>query len=355
VADRVYLKPDTVKRGKKVVGWVLLLALNAFAVLYVLLFALSATAQSQRAWLASFLLWVVLDVVVASTAVVLVKEVLLPASVLPQLVQVKAGLVRRMALMSATVSAKVSAKMSAVQQRISNTVEEEGGEGGDSRYSFENTFLFGDTSGRSEGPRTVDAAAFLFVSKRLAQKFPKLRETALLREVTTAFPRHAYKTAHQEPTVEALRARRAQNRPSDIGAGAASTAAGVLPMVLAVLLSALPTPLLEAGVELAAFAAVSALMWVSGGTVRLIAVSVAIVVVLVLAAVTLAGCCQRGSSGKSSVMERSREDDFAFLIPQFKPQPSPNPNPSLILEPIYSPNSSPASSPRGFGSSPRDF
>ena len=93
VQDRVDLKPETAELGKKVAGWTLILALNAFAVLYVLFFALAATQQSsQRAWLSSFaLLWVALDVIVVSTAMVLVKDVLrLPASVLPQLTEVKA-------------------------------------------------------------------------------------------------------------------------------------------------------------------------------------------------------------------------------------------------------------------------
>ena len=58
----------------KVLGWVIIVSMNLFCISYVLLFAIQASDEMQRGWFGSFVLWLITDLVFASTGVVVYQQ-----------------------------------------------------------------------------------------------------------------------------------------------------------------------------------------------------------------------------------------------------------------------------------------
>jgi len=71
------------------IGWVMLLGLNGTFLFYIYLFAMRQTESRQTAWLLSFVIWILFDVFVASTMVVIVVHVLIPSLAMRDLHRLK--------------------------------------------------------------------------------------------------------------------------------------------------------------------------------------------------------------------------------------------------------------------------
>jgi hypothetical protein len=75
--DEVILKGSS--KQAKLLGWIYLGVMNVGMLFYILLFALTQTTDRQQAWGQSFALWLVADIFIVGTLIVLIMHVWIPA------------------------------------------------------------------------------------------------------------------------------------------------------------------------------------------------------------------------------------------------------------------------------------
>jgi hypothetical protein len=83
------MRINRVPRSKKFFGWLFVGLLNFGMLFYVYLFALNQTHSRQAAWFQSFLLWVVFEIIVSSTGLVVLVHLLIPLYVLNDVCKLK--------------------------------------------------------------------------------------------------------------------------------------------------------------------------------------------------------------------------------------------------------------------------
>jgi hypothetical protein len=79
--DEIVVKGLT--KTSKLLGWSAVMLCNAAMLFYIMLFALSQEVHRQRAWARSFGMWLVMEVLVASSCMVFVMHVLIPSLITP--------------------------------------------------------------------------------------------------------------------------------------------------------------------------------------------------------------------------------------------------------------------------------
>jgi hypothetical protein len=147
-------------------GWLFVLLLNGGLLFYVFLFALRQTHSRQSAWFQSFVMWLVFEVTVSSTGLVLLAHLVLPLFVMASVSRLKErvleDLIRlRKALLEAP-----------------RDIEEGGGTGAEGEGV--------------EGLKDFNAAKYLFPSWRLACLFPELPESELILLFSTPWPKRKF-------------------------------------------------------------------------------------------------------------------------------------------------------------------
>lgn len=145
----------------KTLSWAFL-ALVAIGILfYIYLFAMRQTVSRQTAWFKSFVIWIVLEVVLVSSAVVMAQHVLLPMVTSAQVRKIKDRVARDIVSFNAKVRRARGAYIAKYKERSFN------------------------------------AAAYLFPSHKLASLNPKLPESSVITRYHTVYPKRAF----QDPTV----------------------------------------------------------------------------------------------------------------------------------------------------------
>ena len=152
-------KVKHVSFSAKVAAWAFLFLMNAGMMFYIFLFALTQTGPKQNAWFQSFAMWLVLEIVFVSTIMVLVTHILIPSLVMKDLTQIK----RRLMDNIRDFNDKVNS------QKDGGLVKAED----DENVPF-------------------NAANYLFVSTRLARQFPDLKESKIIAQFSTPWPRQSY-------------------------------------------------------------------------------------------------------------------------------------------------------------------
>jgi hypothetical protein len=147
-------------------GWVFVLFLNGGLLFYVFLFALRQTHSRQSAWFQSFVMWLLFEVTVSSTGLVLLTHLFLPLFVMADVSRLKEKVLRdlirfRKALLGAP-----------------RDIEEGGGGGAEDEGV--------------EGLKDFNAAKYLFPSWRLACLFPELPESGLILLFSTPWPKKKF-------------------------------------------------------------------------------------------------------------------------------------------------------------------
>jgi hypothetical protein len=154
--DRKLVRP--VAMLHKALAWAFVVGLNLAIVLYIYLFAVGQSRDRQYAWFQTFIVWLVLEVFVVSTAMVYVTHFLIPSLVMRDLAKVK--------------------------RRLMQTIQE---------YKQ-------DLKGRSRGgalkadrePAAFNAAEYFFVSWRMSQVFPDLPASRVISRFNTPWPHQSY-------------------------------------------------------------------------------------------------------------------------------------------------------------------
>ena len=140
----------------KIVSWIFLAAVAAAILFFIYLFGVQQTSSRQKAWFKSFVVWIVLEVVLVSSAVVFVQHLLIPLVALKDVRRVQERVVRDIVSFNAKVKRTWS----------KNTTEQ-----------------------RAD---TFNAAAFLFPSYILASANHSLKESAVITRYHTSFPKKAF-------------------------------------------------------------------------------------------------------------------------------------------------------------------
>ncbi len=156
--QRDNITTQSVSWNTKVAAWIGLLLLNVGMLFYILLFALSQTTHRQSAWALSFLLWLVVDVLLVSSCIVIFTHILVPSLIMKDVSKIKQKLVDSIRDFNAGVQS--------------------------------HRHLAGSDSENEE--EEFNAASYLFVSTRLAKEWADLREAKIISQFRTPWPKQSY-------------------------------------------------------------------------------------------------------------------------------------------------------------------
>lgn len=157
--SRDNVKVKKVYFSTKFIGWTFVIVLNAGLLFYIYLFARTQTQSRQSAWFISFVMWLVFEVLVSSTAVVFLTHLLIPLYVLSDIRNIK----------KKVLSDILEFRKTALQRR-------------------------GLLKSNSENESTAfNAAKYLYRSWRVAHLFPDLKESEIILCFNTPWPQHSFK------------------------------------------------------------------------------------------------------------------------------------------------------------------
>jgi hypothetical protein len=151
-------RPNVRHASTKLAAWLFIISLCLAMLFYIMLFALEQTKDRQSAWFRSFMIWLVLEIFLTSTASVFVTHILIPMIAMRDVSKIKQKLL-------STIRDHYSA-----MKRAGNT---------------------GETAG-DKSAESFNAAEYLFVSFRLAKLFPELKESGIILRYSTAWPKQSY-------------------------------------------------------------------------------------------------------------------------------------------------------------------
>lgn len=83
------MKVNQVSPEIKVLSWLFVIFLNGAMLMYVYLFAINQTSSRQSAWFQSFVLWLFFEIIISSTGLVLIMQLLIPLYVLTDVMKIK--------------------------------------------------------------------------------------------------------------------------------------------------------------------------------------------------------------------------------------------------------------------------
>eukprot|EP01038_Epipyxis_sp_PR26KG_P001794 gene1794-2534_t len=175
--DNPKLKP--VNGWYRLLGWLFVMSQNAMMLLYVMLFALEESQVTQRAWIYSLYLWIGFDIVFVSTGTVILTHVIVPRLVMNDVEKNKLKLV--------SLIQKFHEKVAESNEKIDDTTE---------AISFDQSIKKEnkcDNDSQTINIEPFNAAKYFFVSYRIAEKYPDLAVSPMLRQFVTQLPKH-----HQE-------------------------------------------------------------------------------------------------------------------------------------------------------------
>jgi hypothetical protein len=145
---------------QKCLGWLFLFALDCGMLFYIFLFALTQTGSRQNAWFQSFAMWIVVEICLVSTAIVFVSHIVVPLLVMKDITQIKRRLIENIREFNDKVNRKT-----ADNQNVDQIDEEN---------------------------EVFNAAKYLFVSTRLAKHYPMLKQSKIISQFSTPWPRQSY-------------------------------------------------------------------------------------------------------------------------------------------------------------------
>lgn len=154
------LKSKKVEPILKLSSWIFVVLLNGGMLFYVYLFARTQSQSRQSAWFISFVMWLVFEILVSSTAVVFFTHLLIPLYVLSDIRNIKK---------------KVLADILAFRK---TTLQKRGA-------NFDPLELHSSTE--------FNAAKYLYRSWRVAFLFPEMKESQIVLSFQTPWPQYCFK------------------------------------------------------------------------------------------------------------------------------------------------------------------
>jgi hypothetical protein len=142
---------DKVAPYKQNIAWAFIVCLDMAIIFYIYLFAIAQSSERQAAWFQTFIVWLVLDIFVMSTTVTFLSHILIPMIAMGDLRLVK--------------------------DRLKKTIKQ---------------FVRSKESATNSASDSFNVAKYLFVSYRLAERYPELQESQIISKFNSPWPHHSY-------------------------------------------------------------------------------------------------------------------------------------------------------------------
>ena len=166
-----------VSRSAKILAWIFLGLLNTCMLFYVFLFAVSQDPYRQRAWAKSFGMWLVMEVIVVSSFMVCFMHVFIPTITMKDVNKIRTKLIDSVAKYHRLMADKDKHQLSSKEKlKDGHLIEDE---------------AKGDL-GEEIDPEEFNAAKYLFLSYRLANMYPDLKVSQIIRQFSTPWPKQSY-------------------------------------------------------------------------------------------------------------------------------------------------------------------
>jgi hypothetical protein len=173
-------KMDRVSRKAKWMAGLFVGLLDAGMLLYVYLFAMNQTHSRQQAWFLSFVVWLLFEIFLSSTSLVLVLHLLIPLYVWSEVSEVKKKVLRDLIEFQ-----EKYLKKNATENDIETGTRTAGSEWEGERVT--------DLKSGVEFPEGgFNAAKYLYPSWRVSSLFPKLPESQLVLRFNTPWPKKKF-------------------------------------------------------------------------------------------------------------------------------------------------------------------
>lgn len=137
----------------KLIGWISLIVMNFGMLFYIYLFAINQSSSLQSAWFTSFIIWLIFEIFISSTGLVLILHIIIPLCILTDLNKIKL---------------KVIHELHSYREK----------------YNQQNRSKLNNIK--------FNAAKYFFISYQVASQFPELTESKLLLEFTSPWPKKKY-------------------------------------------------------------------------------------------------------------------------------------------------------------------
>jgi hypothetical protein len=165
----------------KFLGWLFVILMNLGMLLYVYLFALRQTKSRQLAWVQSFVVWLIFDLFIAGTGVVLVTHLLIPLYVMSDI---------------RTIKKKVLGDVVAFQDRLKQRSQPQPPVG-----TVVGISDIGNELGSSPNhDDEFNSAKYLFASWRVAWLCREIPESQLILQFSTPWPKQSLKREKKKVT-----------------------------------------------------------------------------------------------------------------------------------------------------------
>jgi hypothetical protein len=173
VSSKVWSRRDGVSLESKIAGWIFIVLTNLGLLFYLYLFAINQTHSRQAAWFKSFLIWLIFEVVISSTGLVVLTHLLVPLLLLADVAKLKEKVLMNLITFRETY---LNAQRD-IEEGVCPQPERDG------EVSF-------------------NAAKFLFSSWRVASLFNRLPESGLILQFRTPWPKKKFGRKRAEVTSE---------------------------------------------------------------------------------------------------------------------------------------------------------
>jgi hypothetical protein len=178
VSSRTRMLQDGVPFFQFVVTWIFVALLNVGLLFYVYLFAINQTHSRQSAWFHSFLMWLVFEVFVSSTGLVILTHLLIPLYVLVNVSKIKVKVLNDLILF----------REEYLRRR--------------SRDLEEGRIIDSKINGTVKTTDDFNAAKYLFTSWRVASLISDLPESKLIVMFRTHWPKKKFGEKEDEVATE---------------------------------------------------------------------------------------------------------------------------------------------------------
>jgi hypothetical protein len=202
-----------VSRSAKWLTWIALIIWNASMLFYIFLFAVSQEVSRQRAWAQSFGMWLVVEVLLVSSAMVLITHVLIPSFAMSDVSKIKKRLLtslqdyhkkmmlrereRERTAMGLSSISDVHEEQEDSSNDDSDLEEDLDGVKGEGRIEKTKRKRFNNEadSERIKDATKFNAAKYLFLSYKMAHAYPELKIAQIITEFSTPWPKQSYRRA----------------------------------------------------------------------------------------------------------------------------------------------------------------
>jgi hypothetical protein len=149
----------------QVIGWLFVFFMNMGMLIYVYLFAMTQTQSRQSAWFQSFVMWIIFEIFVSSTGLVVFFHLLVPLYVFTEVSKIKEKVLLDL--------------ISFREKYLRRFTTKESGAGAGGEDLTQQALEF-------------NAAKYLFASWRVASLFPELPESQLVLQFSTPWPKKKF-------------------------------------------------------------------------------------------------------------------------------------------------------------------